>query len=139
MKKTLILFLILTWSGCMATRYNRAVGSSEPSQSQVAEASTEDGETGIASYYGDGFDGRKTSSGEIFYRDGFTAAHRTLPFGTRLRVHNLDNGRTVEVKVNDRVPPSFKPERIIDLSEGAARELDMLNSGTARVKLEILK
>lgn len=88
---------------------------------------------GLASYYGKGFDGRKTASGEIFDKDALTAAHRTLPFGTCLYVHNLGTGRSVDVRVNDRGP--FIRSRVIDVSEAAARELGMLSMGVARVRL----
>src|ERR1700722_7282083 len=88
---------------------------------------------GVASWYGEEFNGRLTASGEVYDMYALTAAHRTLPLGTVVRVTNLDNGKTVEVKVNDRGP--FVKNRIIDLSKSACRELDMLESGTARVKL----
>ncbi|MBI4867115.1 MAG: septal ring lytic transglycosylase RlpA family protein [Candidatus Wallbacteria bacterium] len=94
---------------------------------------------GIASYYGlgDGLAGQRTSSGERLTRRGLTAAHRTLPFGTRLRVTNLANGRTVVVRVNDRGP--HRRGRIIDLSVAAARKLGFLGRGLTRVKLELLR
>ncbi len=91
---------------------------------------------GLASFYGKEFDGRKTSSGEIFHKDDLTAAHRTLPFGTVLRVTNLKNGDQVEVRVNDRGP--VKPERIIDLSYGAAKVIGLDKMGLVRVRLEVL-
>jgi rare lipoprotein A len=88
---------------------------------------------GVASYYGPGFHGRKTASGERFDQNAMTAAHRTVRFGTCLRVVNMENGKSVEVRVNDRGP--FKDERIIDVSLGAARKLDMVEKGLARVRL----
>ena len=88
---------------------------------------------GLASYYGEAFRGRRTASGEIFDPGRLTAAHRTLPFGTCLRVENLANGRSVEVRVNDRGP--FVEGRIVDLSEQAARRLDFLREGVSRVRL----
>jgi rare lipoprotein A len=90
-------------------------------------------QAGLASWYGPGFHGRKTSSGEVFNMYGFTAAHRTLPLGTLLNVKNRDNGRAVQVKVNDRGP--FIRGRILDLSYGAARALDMIGTGTAFVEI----
>ncbi len=90
-------------------------------------------EEGIASWYGPGFHGRKTASGEYFNTYDFTAAHRTLPFGTYLKVTNLENGRSTIVKINDRGPYVFG--RIIDLSFAAKEELGM--GGLARVRLEI--
>lgn len=91
---------------------------------------------GYASYYGRRFAGNLTASGERFDPRELTAAHRTLPFGTRVLVTNLDNGRHVTVRINDRGP--FVASRIIDLSRRAARHLGMLHSGTAEVRLQIL-
>ena len=92
---------------------------------------------GIASWYGDPFHGERTSNGEIYDMHAMTAAHRTLPFATVVRVHNLDNGKRVHVRVNDRGP--FVRGRIIDLSHAAAQEIAMVRPGTARVRLEILR
>lgn len=89
-----------------------------------------------ASYYADKFHGKATASGEIFDMNDFTCAHKTLPFGTVLRVTNLANNRSVSVRVNDRGP--FVAGREIDLSKAAARQLDMIRTGTANVKIEIL-
>jgi rare lipoprotein A len=92
---------------------------------------------GMASYYAKKFHGRKTASGERFNMRKFTAAHRTLPFGTRVRVTNLSNGKSVVVRVNDRGP--FKRGRIIDVSYAAAKAIGMVRAGTARVRIEIVK
>jgi rare lipoprotein A len=92
---------------------------------------------GEASYYGAELAGNRTASGERFNPQGLTAAHRSLPLGTKLRVTNLNNGRSVIVRVNDRGP--FVRSRIIDVSLGAAREIEMVRSGKAQVKLEILR
>ena len=94
-------------------------------------------ETGMASFYGDTFEGKPTASGEPYRASGLTAAHRTLPFGTRVRVTNLSNDRSVIVKVNDRGP--FAKERIIDLSRAAAIKLDYIDKGVTRVRIEVLK
>ena len=91
---------------------------------------------GVASYYGERFRGRRTANGERFNPDALTAAHRRLRFGTRLRVTNLRNGRSVVVRVNDRGP--FVHNRVLDLSKEAARRLGMMRSGTARVRIERL-
>lgn len=91
--------------------------------------------TGIASYYGKEFHGRKTANGETFDMNAMTAAHRTYPFGTMVRVTNLANDKSVTVRINDRGP--FVKGRIIDLSYGAAKEIDLLSVG--QVKLEVLK
>lgn len=90
-------------------------------------------EEGIASWYGPGFNGKLTSNGEVFDMHAPTAAHKTLPFNTRVRVINLRNQRQIEVRINDRGP--FVGERIIDLSFGAARDLGMVEDGTAPVRL----
>jgi rare lipoprotein A len=93
---------------------------------------------GLASYYAEPYHGRPTASGEIFdsYR-GMTAAHRTLPFNTLVRVTNTQNGRQVDVRINDRGP--WVQGRVIDLSVRAAREIDLVRSGVAPVKLRVLK
>lgn len=88
---------------------------------------------GTASYYGKGFAGRPTASGERFDPAAMTAAHRSLPFGTCLRVRNLDNGREARVRVNDRGP--YASGRIVDVSTAAARVLGMIERGLARVRL----
>jgi len=93
-------------------------------------------ETGIASWYGYPFHGRRAANGEIYDMEQMTAAHRTLPFNTMVRVHDLDNEKTVDVRITDRGP--FVDGRIIDLSHAAARALEMIGPGTARVQLEIL-
>ena len=92
--------------------------------------------TGVASFYGRRFQGRATASGERYDADELTAAHRTLPFGTRVKVTNLDNDRSVVVRVNDRGP--FKDGRIIDVSKKAADQLGFVNAGLARVKIQVL-
>lgn len=89
--------------------------------------------SGMASYYSNALQGRPTASGERYDRGDFTAAHRALPFGACLLVVNAENGRSVRVRVNDRGP--YARERLIDLSEAAARELGMLHRGLARVRL----
>jgi rare lipoprotein A len=94
-------------------------------------------ETGIASWYGPGFHGRATSSREVFDMYDMTAAHPSLPLGTRVMVTNLANGRSAEVRINDRGP--FAKGRIIDLSYAAARILGFIGPGTARVSVEILR
>jgi rare lipoprotein A (peptidoglycan hydrolase) len=91
---------------------------------------------GTASWYGPGFHGKRTASGEIYDKEGLTAAHKTLPFGTYLRVSSLDSGSSVVVRVNDRGP--YAKGRVVDLSEAAARIIGMIPSGTARVRLEVI-
>lgn len=94
-------------------------------------------EEGLASWYGKKFQGKKTASGEKFDMHKLTAAHRTLPFGTRVKVTRIDNGKNVVVKINDRGP--FVEGRIIDLSKAAAKKLDMINTGVARVRIKVVK
>ncbi len=93
-------------------------------------------ETGEASWYGPGFHGNQTASGEVYNMEAMTAAHRQLPFGTRVEVRNLDNGRSTVVRINDRGP--FAHGRIIDLSKAAAREVGMLGTGVAEVRLQVV-
>ncbi|MDD4952719.1 MAG: septal ring lytic transglycosylase RlpA family protein, partial [Desulfovibrionaceae bacterium] len=92
--------------------------------------------TGIASWYGEDFHGKPTASGETYDMHALTAAHKTLPLGTRVRVTNLSNGRWVDLTVNDRGP--FVGDRLIDLSYAAARRIDSAASGLARVRVEAL-
>lgn len=92
---------------------------------------------GLASYYGNEFHGRKTANGEIYDSNKMTAAHKTIPFGTLVRVTNLKNNKSVIVVINDRGP--FVEGRIIDLSYAAARQIDMLNDGVVQVVIEIME
>jgi len=93
-------------------------------------------EKGIASWYGNEYHGRTTASGERFDENQLTAAHRTLPFGSVVRVKNLKNGQTVKVRINDRGP--FVRGRIIDVSKRAAHELGMLRDGVVPCRVEVL-
>ncbi len=109
--------------------------SSSPRTSPSASASEVEG---LASYYAEPYHGRRTASGEVFDTyEALTAAHRTLPFHTVVRVQNTSNGKAVEVRINDRGP--FIDGRIIDLSLRAAREIDMVRTGVTRVKLTIIR
>lgn len=120
---SLLAIAVLTLAGCSAKR---------PAKPQAAAGAV----TGVASWYGPGFHGKATTSGEIYDQEAMTAAHPTWPLGTRVRVTNLDNGRQTTVRINDRGP--FVGGRAIDLSRAAARKLDMLGPGTCRVRLEPL-
>lgn len=93
-------------------------------------------QTGIASWYGNPYNGRRTASGEIFDMEQLTAAHRTFPFNTWLEVTNLTNGKQVEVRVTDRGP--FIKGRVIDLSLRAARDIDMVREGVVRVRIKVI-
>jgi rare lipoprotein A len=90
----------------------------------------------MASFYSDKFEGKKTASGELYHARAMTAAHRKLPFGTRLKVTRLDNGLEVLVTVNDRGP--WKKGRILDLSRAAAQKLKMTSAGVARIQYEVI-
>lgn len=113
-----VLFLVLLAAGCASSRSRP--GGAAP-------------ERGIASWYGPGFHGNYTASGERYDMQAMTAAHRSLPFGTIVEVKNLENGRSACVRINDRGP--FLKNRILDLSQAAARELGVLGPGTALVEL----
>lgn len=139
--------LLLVGSCSSSRRFTNAGSSSDPAHPAPTGTSSMSSTTangavlltleGVASYYADEFHGRLTSNGETYDMNGLTAAHRTFPFGTRVRVTNLENKLTVVVRVNDRGP--FKEGRVIDLSLGAAKALAMIGPGTVRVKLEVLE
>ncbi|MCK5829051.1 MAG: septal ring lytic transglycosylase RlpA family protein [Methylococcales bacterium] len=93
-------------------------------------------EEGIAAYYSDVFHGRKTASGDIYNKNKLTAAHKTLPYGTKVKVTHLKNDKSVIVTITDRGP--FTPKRIIDLSYAAAQTIDLIKPGISMVRLEIL-
>lgn len=96
---------------------------------------------GLASYYGPGFHGEETASGEIFDQRHMTAAHRTLPLGAVVRVTNLANGRAVVLRINDRGPygRNYRNGTIIDVSKGAARRLGFIEDGLVRVRVEVVR
>ncbi len=121
----IVLLTLLASAGCAGSR---------PSPVSSFER---DVQVGFASYYDSRFDGSRTASGERYDEKALTAAHRTLPFGTRVQVTNLENGRSVVVTITDRGP--FARGRVIDLSRRAAHKLDILRDGTARVRLEVVE
>lgn len=137
----LLIVAIGLTSGCFSRpRYRTSPPGTDSEETTVDSPviSTRDAfQVGLASYYAHKFHGRPTASGEIFNMYGLTAAHRELPLGTVIHVTHLGNGRSVKVKVNDRGP--FVEGRILDLSLGAARRLDMVEEGVARVKFRIIK
>ncbi len=154
----LVLFVsgfLIFWSGCRSKARYIPSSSSKPAAVPEKESSTlpyeVDGkiyrpmsfvkagfvQTGIASWYGPKFHGKETSNKEVYDMDGVTAAHKTLPFQTLLRVENLQNGRKIKLRVNDRGP--FVGDRILDLSRGAAKALGVIENGTARVKITVLE
>lgn len=118
--------------GCATT----GVGVGGPSPASMSHTMRGLVEEGEASYYSSEFNGRRMAGGQIYDEDRLIAAHRTLPFGTRVRVTNMANGRSVVVTIQDR-GPSIK-KRLIDLSERAARDLGFLREGVTRVRLEVI-
>jgi rare lipoprotein A len=117
-------------SGCAG---NASSGASAQDRPRVVRTLT-----GIASFYGPGFEGERTASGRRFDPDAMVAAHRTLPLGTRVRVTNLENGRSVILRIIDRGPYVGR-NTIIDVSEGAARRLRFIKDGRVRVRVEVLE
>lgn len=129
------LLSLLLIAGCAAPAQSRD-GNDLAALPQKSQEAVLESHVGLASWYGPGFHGRRTASGTRFDRAALTAAHPSLPFGSRVRVTNLANGRSVVVLINDR-GPYVKP-RIIDLSQGAAEKLDFLDDGITRVRVELL-
>ena len=123
-------------AGCGHHKRARATPPPRPSRHPVV-VQPGDTEEGIASWYGHPYHGRAAADGEIYDMEKMTAAHRTLPFQTWVRVHDLDNDRTTEVRITDRGP--FIAGRIIDVSHAAARELEMIGPGVARVRIEVIR
>jgi rare lipoprotein A len=123
----------MVMAGCVSSpRFTMAGKELPPPMASVGPSYTEEG---IASYYAEEFNGRKTSNGETYDMHRLTAAHRTLPFKTLVRVTNTNSGRSVVVRINDRGP--FKDNRIIDVSLAAAKAIEMIGTGTAPVRLEL--
>lgn len=135
-----MLIAAFVMSGCASSPRFTKERSAEPKRRPAPTSSSAKSlktMEGIASYYADDFHGKKTANGETYDMYKMTAAHRSLPFNTKVKVTNLDNSRSIVVRINDRGP--FKLERIIDLSLGAATQLGMKGTGTARVKLEVVE
>jgi len=125
----------LSLPGCAKRHAARIPATSVP-VAHAPSAPPKSGETGLASWYGHPYDGRQAANGEIYDMETLVAAHRTLPFGTWVRVTNLTNGKTVDVRIIDRGP--FVEGRIIDLSHAAAEKVDLVGPGVGRVRLDIL-
>ena len=126
------MLLVILLDGCASS-----VRFSSARRGEAAGDNKESGTLeGYASFYADEFHGRKTANGETYDMNALTAAHRTLPFGTMVRVKNMSNSKLVVVRINDRGP--FKDDRIIDLSLAAAKQIGLVGPGTALVRLEIL-
>ena len=135
------LILVALVAGCARTHRQPPTAAPAPTVSPpVARALPPEprgAQTGKASWYGDAHHGRKTASGETFDMNALTAAHRTLPLGTRVLVTNLANGRSIEVRINDRGPVAS--DRIIDLSFAAARALGGIGAGVFRVRIAVVE
>lgn len=123
-------------SGSTSFGYNAPSAKVQKTSFAPTDAKLRALQTGVASYYGPGFHGRRTANGETFNMNALTAAHRTLPFGTKLKVTNMNNGQSAIVRVNDRGP--YVGGRVIDLSVAAAKQIGSTHSGTAKVKLEVV-
>lgn len=121
-------------SSSSSTKNTTTIGSIPKTKENIPVGEVQ---TGVASYYGDAFDGKMTASGTIYDQNQLTAAHRTLPFGSVVKVINQKNGKQVLVAITDRGP--FKNDRIIDLSTAAAQEIDMIKDGLAEVELIVVK
>jgi len=117
---------------------NASQSSQAPRQKKSKSSSVPSGKsyTGKASFYGGKWHGRKTANGEIYNQNSMTAAHKTLPFNTKVKVTNLNNGKSVVLRINNRGP--FKKGRIIDVSVAAAKKLGMVKSGVVPAKVEVL-
>ncbi len=139
--KLVILTLLAATLACSRVVHGQEVIEDEPTVPPAVETSplgppAAPAHTGLASYYHAAFHGRRTASGETFNQNALTAAHRTLPFGTLVRVINLRNQRSVIVRVNDRSP--LQKNRVIDVTPKAARELGFLGHGMTQVKIEVV-
>ena len=132
MKISSLLLILLILSCAPSPRYNS-------NEVNWKNKDTKDTFYGISSFYGlnDGFDGNLTANGEVYDKDGISAAHKTLPLNSLVKVTNLENGKSVTLRINDRGP--YIKGRILDCSYGAAKKLDFVNQGTTEVKVEVIK
>jgi rare lipoprotein A len=131
-----ILLMVLIYGCSSTTRYSRANDYSEKNN-ENKNRNILAVETGTASFYADEFNGKNTANGEVYNMNDLTAAHPSYPFNTLVKVTNLSNNKSVEVRINDRMP-DFKG-RVIDLSYAAAKKIEMINAGIQEVKLEVIK
>jgi rare lipoprotein A len=129
---SVLVFILAVLSSCGGKKIKRPTPTKAPQPVRIGQQ-----ETGEASWYGEPFHGRRSANGEVFDMHLLTAAHRTLPFDTWVRVRNLRNDKEVDVRITDRGP--FVNDRIIDLSFAAAKEIDMVNAGVDRVRLRVIR
>lgn len=128
--------MAVLFSGCIPQPIYHSVKDSAITQNEGPFNHVIESFTGTASFYADKFHGKKTANGETFNMHDLTAAHKSLPFGTIVKVTNLSNNKSVKLRINDRGP--FVKDRIIDVSLAAAKQLDMLGTGTAEVRIDVL-
>ena len=141
LRRLLLASSLLPLAAACATRQPvpQSPGPAPPPPAAAAAREADWSEEGVASWYGgdDGFEGKPTASGEIYDSSQLTAAHRELPLGTVVEVTNVDNGQSVRVRINDRGP--FARGRVIDLSQAAARRLELIGPGTGRVRITLVR
>jgi len=140
MNRYLLLALCLLFADCTnAPRYGKSVGTRKKSNPRNLKTAKRIPKliTGVSSFYGSDFHGKLTANGEVFDMYGLTAAHKTLPLNTIVRVTNLTNNKTLILRINDRGP--YVKGRILDCSYGAAKKLDFILQGTAKVRIEIIE
>ena len=130
-----IIILFFLFSCVPAPRYSSNTYTSD----KVNKKDSKNVFYGVSSFYGlnDGFDGNLTANGEVYDKDGISAAHKTLPLNSIVRVTNIENGKSVKLRINDRGP--YIKGRILDCSYGAAKKLDFVQQGTTEVKIEVIK
>ncbi len=137
MRIILVLLAAIALAGCGHKKHARVTPPPPAGRRAPVVVQPGDTETGIASWYGHPYHGRAAANGEIYDMEKMTAAHRTLPFNTWVRVYDLDNNKSTEVRIIDRGP--FIDGRIIDLSHAAAREIEMIGPGVAKVRIEVIR
>ena len=131
-----LLMTILMFSGCTSSpRYSSNGSTSNKKKSKNINHKKE--QIGVSSYYGEQFHGKLTANGEVFDMYGVTAAHKTLPLGTVAKITNLENDKSIILRINDRGP--YIDGRILDCSYGAALKLDFVTQGTAKVRIEVIE
>ena len=136
MYRILCFIMILAVSGCTSSPRYASKGYSKKTK-QTKKTNHKKQQIGISSYYGTQFHGKLTANGEVFDMYGVTAAHKTLPLGTVARITNLENDKSIILRINDRGP--YVGGRILDCSYGAALKLDFVGNGTAKVKIDVIE